>query len=156
MGEGRLSDRDLLIPGSWYWLLNHKFRSYSSAKNLFQLLNIRTKSLRNKRTDGLCGSSGLGTHDTVIKEGDRERTSQKVFRNPRKKRRDDFLVRFLRSVSGRVWGRVRRFRKKKFFASKRNEAKRDPFRMRFARSREKNIFFRFFSLRIFSFRPKRN
>jgi hypothetical protein len=33
------------------------------------------------------------------------------------------------------------FAKKKFFASKRNEAKRDPFRMRFARSREKNFFF---------------
>jgi hypothetical protein len=38
------------------------------------------------------------------------------------------------------------------FASKRNEAKRDPFRMRFARSREKKLFFfRFISLRIFRF-----
>jgi hypothetical protein len=36
---------------------------------------------------------------------------------------------------------VRRFRKKIFFASKRNEAKRDPFRMRFARSREIYFFF---------------
>jgi hypothetical protein len=54
-------------------------------------------------------------------------------------------------------GRVRRFRKKKFFASKRNEAKRDPFRMRFARSREKKTFFRFFSLHFasnFSFPTK--
>ncbi len=43
--------------------------------------------------------------------------------------------------------RVRRFRFKNFFASKRNEAKRDPFRMRFARSREKKLlFFRFISL----------
>ncbi len=37
-------------------------------------------------------------------------------------------------------GRVRRFCKKNFFASKRNEAKRNPFRMHFARSREKNFF----------------
>jgi hypothetical protein len=36
-----------------------------------------------------------------------------------------------------MYTRVRRFRKKIVFASKRNEAKRDPFRMRFARSREK-------------------
>ncbi len=42
--------------------------------------------------------------------------------------------------------RVRRFRQKIFFASKQNEAKRDPFRMRSARSREKKHFFRFFSL----------
>jgi hypothetical protein len=41
----------------------------------------------------------------------------------------------------KVGTRVRRFRKKNFFASKRNKAKRDPFRMRFARSREKNKFF---------------
>jgi hypothetical protein len=41
---------------------------------------------------------------------------------------------------------VRRFRKKLFFASEPNEAKRDPFRMRFARSREKKQFFCFFSL----------
>ncbi len=33
------------------------------------------------------------------------------------------------------------FAKKNFFASKRNEVKRDPFRMRFARPREKNNFF---------------
>jgi hypothetical protein len=75
---------------------------------------------------------------------------------------------------------VRRFRKKKFFASKRNEAKQDPFRMRFARSREKkktkfffasfcfkffapdqseinSAFFRFVSLtKIFRFASKRN
>ena len=46
--------------------------------------------------------------------------------------------------------RVRRFCFKNFFASKRNEAKRDPFRMRFARSREKKLFF--FSLHFASFR----
>ncbi len=47
----------------------------------------------------------------------------------------------------RVRCRVRRFRFKNFFASKRNEAKRDPFRMRFARSRGKKLFFfRFISL----------
>ncbi len=34
--------------------------------------------------------------------------------------------------------RVLRFRFKNFFASKRNKAKRDPFRLHFARSREKN------------------
>ncbi len=41
---------------------------------------------------------------------------------------------------------MRRFRKKIFFASKRNEAKRDPFRMRFARS-VKNKYFFFASFR---------
>ncbi len=46
--------------------------------------------------------------------------------------------------------RVRRFRQKKFFVSKQNEAKRDPFRMRFARSREKKQ--HFFSLLFASFR----
>ncbi len=52
------------------------------------------------------------------------------------------------------------FRFNKFFASKRNEAKRDPFRMCFARSGENYFFFfasfRFFSLRIFRFQPMRN
>jgi hypothetical protein len=45
--------------------------------------------------------------------------------------------------------RVRRFRKKIFFASKRNEAKRDPFRLRFARSREKKNFFASFRFKFF-------
>jgi hypothetical protein len=67
------------------------------------------------------------------------------------------LCKKLEFPANRIRGRVRRFRKKSFFASKRNEAKRDPFRMRFARSREKNkIFFRFFLLQIFCFRPKQN
>jgi hypothetical protein len=56
--------------------------------------------------------------------------------------------------------RVRRFRKKNFFASKQNEAKRDPFCMRFARSREKKKKIeakqnkRFFAL--FCFEAKQN
>ncbi len=43
--------------------------------------------------------------------------------------------------------KVRRFREKNFFASKRNGVKRDPFRMRFARSRKKisSFCFEFFA-----------
>jgi hypothetical protein len=45
-----------------------------------------------------------------------------------------------------VQHRVRRFRTKKF----RNKAQRDPFRMRFARSREKFFFFASFRLEFFA------
>ncbi len=42
------------------------------------------------------------------------------------------------------------FRKKKIFASKRNEAKRDPFRTRSARSCEKKISFASFPFEFFA------
>jgi hypothetical protein len=59
--------------------------------------------------------------------------------------REDRVNFTCKKMKKRGRSRVRRFRQKKLFALKRNEAKRDPFRMRFARLREKKNFSLFFA-----------